>query len=171
MSAHYLHFLRTGETKALLGVVEHNAWDVIAMAALFGLYGEPLDRTTMEASEIAAAARTMKRAGAHDEAKSAADLAVTRALAMDRPNLEEPLKARAEIAKARKDRAQALADYTQLAESVDDPAVRLELAKLYEHFVKDVPKALELVMAGTAEEDVAHAKRALRLTRKLAKRR
>lgn len=171
VSAHYLHFLRTGETKALLGVVEHNAWDVIAMAALFGLYGEPLDRTTMEATEIAGAARTMKRAGAHEEARTAADLAVTRALAMDRPNLEEPLRARAEIAKARKDRAQALADYTHLAESVDDPSVRLELAKLYEHFVKDVPKALELVMAGTAEEGVAYGKRIGRLTRKLAKRR
>jgi len=33
----YLHFLRTGEARALLGVIEHNAWDVIAMAALVGL--------------------------------------------------------------------------------------------------------------------------------------
>ena len=36
----YLHFLRTGDEGALLGVVEHNAWDVFAMVALVGLYGE-----------------------------------------------------------------------------------------------------------------------------------
>src|SRR2546421_3095680 len=34
----YLHFLRTGDAHALLGVVEHNAWDVVAMVALVGLY-------------------------------------------------------------------------------------------------------------------------------------
>ncbi len=164
VSAHYLHFLRTGETKALLGVVEHNAWDVIAMAALVGLYGEPLDRTTLEPMEIAAAARTLKRAGAFEEASSAADLAVSRAAGGD---LEEPLRARAEIAKARGDRARALADYTHLAKSMDDPRVRLELAKLYEHFVKDVPRAFELAMAGTSEDHEAHAKRLGRLSRKL----
>ncbi|MGH7281587.1 MAG: ribonuclease H-like domain-containing protein [Polyangiaceae bacterium] len=168
VSAHYLHFLRTGETKALLGVVEHNAWDVIAMAALVGLYGEPLDRTTLEPMEIAAAARTLKRAGAFEEASTAADIAVSRALGGD---LEEPLRARAEIAKARGDRARALADYTHLADSVDDPRVRLELAKLYEHYAKDVPRAFELAMAGTGEDDEAHAKRVGRLSRKLAKRR
>ena len=176
VSAHYLHFLRTGETKALLGVVEHNAWDVIAMAALVGLYGEPLDRTTLEPMEIAAAARTMKRAGAIEEASSAADLAVSRALALDARevsalggDLEEPLRARAEIAKARGDRARALADYTHLSESVDDPRVRLELAKLYEHYVKDVPRAFELAMSGTGEREDAHAKRVGRLSRKLAR--
>ena len=166
VSAHYLHFLRTGETKAMLGVVEHNAWDVIAMAALVGLYGEPLDRTTMGPMEIAAAARTLKRAGAIEEATIAADLAVSRAVGTD---LEEPLRARAEIAKARGDRARALADYTHLAESVDDPRVRLELAKLYEHYVKDVPRAFELAMSGTGEREDAHAKRVGRLSRKLSR--
>src|SRR5205814_7460135 len=43
----YLHFLRTGEARALLGVIEHNAWDVLAMAALVGLYGEPLEGTQL----------------------------------------------------------------------------------------------------------------------------
>ena len=41
IGASYMHFLRTGEAGALLGVIEHNAWDVVAMAALVGLYGEP----------------------------------------------------------------------------------------------------------------------------------
>ncbi len=183
VSAHYLHFLRTGETKALLGVVEHNAWDVLAMAALLGLYGEPLETSELGVSEIAAAARTMKRGGHVEKATEAAELAVTRALAQSRPHdsgrtpaaagseLEEPLRARAEIAKARGDRARALADYTHLAESVDDPRVRLELSKLYEHFVKDMPRALELALSGTGEAEEAQSKRARRLTHKIARNR
>ncbi|MEO8875791.1 MAG: ribonuclease H-like domain-containing protein [Polyangiaceae bacterium] len=171
VSAHYLHFLRTGETKALLGVVEHNAWDVLAMAALLGLYGEPLESSELGVSEIAAVARTMKRAGAVDRALETAELAMERALALPRPDLEEPLRARAEIAKARGDRARALADYTHLAESVDDPRARLELAKLYEHFVKDIPRALELALSGTGEKEAEQSKRAGRLTRKIAQNR
>lgn len=169
VSAHYLHFLRTGETKALLGVVEHNAWDVLAMAALLGLYGEPLETSELGVSEIAAAARVMKRGGHVEKATVVAELAVNRALAQSRPDLEEPLRARAEIAKARGDRARALADYTHLAESVDDPRVRLELAKLYEHFVKDMPRALELALSGTGEDEVAQTKRARRLAHKIAR--
>ncbi len=38
--ATYMHFLRSGDDAALLGVVEHNAADVLAMVALVGLYGE-----------------------------------------------------------------------------------------------------------------------------------
>ncbi|MEO7113074.1 MAG: ribonuclease H-like domain-containing protein [Polyangiaceae bacterium] len=169
VSAHYLHFLRTGETKALLGVVEHNAWDVIAMAALLGLYGEPLETSELGVSEIAAAARTMKRAGHMEKATATAELAVNRALAQPKPDLEEPYRARAEIAKARGDRARALADYTHLAQSVDDPRVRLELAKLYEHFVKDMPRALELALSGTGEAEEAQTKRAHRLMHKIAR--
>src|SRR5262249_2946882 len=43
VASYYLHFLRTGDTRGLLGVVEHNRWDVVSMAALVSLYGEPLD--------------------------------------------------------------------------------------------------------------------------------
>ena len=60
VSACYLHFLRTGEAGALLGVIEHNAWDVVAMAALVGLYGEPLDGTQLEAGDLVGVARTLK---------------------------------------------------------------------------------------------------------------
>ncbi len=42
VSACYLHFLRTGDARGLLAVVEHNAWDVVAMAALVGVYGAPV---------------------------------------------------------------------------------------------------------------------------------
>lgn len=163
VSACYLHFLRTGDARALLGVVDHNAWDVVSMAALVGLYGEPLDGTRLEPQDLVGVARTLKRAGAAERAFEVADEAARRGAGPD------AVRARGEIAKARGDKARALADFEALAASVDDPTVRLELAKLYEHHAKDAARALEVVAAGTGETDAQREKRASRLRRKAAK--
>jgi uncharacterized protein YprB with RNaseH-like and TPR domain len=160
VSACYLHFLHTGEAGALLGVIEHNAWDVAAMAALVGLYGEPLS-SGLAPGDLAGVAATLRRAGALDEALAAADAAVERGGAAP-----EALRARADVAKARGDRARALADFEQLAVAVDDPAVRLELAKLYEHWVKSPAQALAWTALGTGESADCAKRRAERLARK-----
>jgi hypothetical protein len=157
--ATYMHFLRTADDEALLGVVEHNAADVLSMVALVGLYGEPMGSLTAE--DLAGAARVLRRAGALDQAASMADEAVSRGGGV------EAKKARGEIARARGDKARALADYEDLYAEVDDPAVRLALSKLYEHHVKTYGAALELVLAGTGEAEEATAKRRSRLERKL----
>jgi uncharacterized protein YprB with RNaseH-like and TPR domain len=159
VSAYYLHFLRTGEAGALLGVIEHNAWDVVAMAALVGLYGEPL-HAALAAGDLVGVARTLHRAGALDRAQAAAQAAVEQDAA------PESLRARADIAKARGDRARALADFEALGAAVDDASVRLELAKLYEHWVKEPRRALEWVARGTGESPARAQKRAERLARK-----
>ena len=159
VSACYLHFLRTGDGGALLGVIEHNAWDVVAMAAMVGLYGEPLHRE-LAVEDVVGVARTLRKAGALDRARAAAEAAV------ERDATPASLRARADIAKARGDRASALADFESLATAVDDPSVRLELAKLYEHWVKEPERALEWVDRGTGEEPEQARKRAERLTRK-----
>jgi uncharacterized protein YprB with RNaseH-like and TPR domain len=163
VSQHYLHFLRTGEARGLLGVVEHNAWDVVSMAALVGLYGEPLDGSSLDPRDLVGVARTLKRAGEKDLAESVATEAIARGAG------HEGTRARAEIAKARGDKARALADFEALASCVDDPAVRLELAKLYEHHKKDAARALAICDAGTTEVDAAGARRRARLEKKLAK--
>jgi uncharacterized protein YprB with RNaseH-like and TPR domain len=155
----YLHFLRTGEAGALLGVVEHNAWDVVAMTALVALYGEPLHEELV-AEDLVGIARTLHRAGALDRAFLAVQAAMKQGAA------PESLRARADIAKARGDRAGALADFEALASSVDDPSVRLELAKLYEHWLKQPVLALEWVARGTGETTERARKRADRLARK-----
>ena len=77
VSACYLHFLRTGDARGLLSVVEHNAWDVVAMAALVGLYGAPLHEG-LAAEDLVGVARTMRRAGSLDRARAVADVAVER---------------------------------------------------------------------------------------------
>jgi tetratricopeptide (TPR) repeat protein len=169
VSACYLHFLRTGDTRAMLGVIDHNAWDVVAMAALVGLYGEPFGDDAPEraitpllaAEDLAGIARTLKRAGAMDEAMRAADLAVARDAA------PEALRARAEIAKARGDRQRALVDLESVVDTIDDPRVRLELAKLYEHFVKEPSRALAMIERGVKERDPERRK--VRLEKKLQK--
>jgi uncharacterized protein len=165
--ATYMHFLRTGDDEALLGVVEHNAADVLAMVALVGLYGEKLEAThahsELDGSDLAGVARTLRQAGALD---MAADLAE---VAMARGGGNEARRARGDIAKARGDKARALADYEVLAAEVDDPRVRLELCKLYEHHVRSFALALALVERGTGEGAEGMEKRKSRLTRKLGR--
>ncbi|AKV01870.1 hypothetical protein AKJ09_08533 [Labilithrix luteola] len=163
VSACYLHFLRSGDPRALIGVVEHNAWDVVSMAAILGLYGEPLEGTQLAPADLVGVARTLKRAGSMDQAMDAVEAAHARGAG------SEAVRARAEIAKARGDKARALADYETLAAEVDDPAVRLELAKLYEHHAKDAARALEVVLGGTGEGEAREERRASRLREKVAK--
>jgi uncharacterized protein YprB with RNaseH-like and TPR domain len=153
----YAHFLRTGDEEALRQVVEHNAWDVVSMAALVGLYGEPFD--LMHGDDLVGFAQTMKRAGALAVAERAAD----RALEL---GATRALKVRGAVHKARGDRARALQDFESLAQDLDDAAVRLELSKLYEHFVKDPARALAMLDAGTSERPEASEKRRQRLQRK-----
>lgn len=157
----YVHFLRTGDESSLTSVVDHNTWDVVSMAALVGLYGEPLG--VLHREDLVSLARTFARARALDAAELAAEAAVESGTGA------EALRVRGEIAKARGDRVRALADFEALADAVDDPRARLELAKLYEHFVKEPARALEMMDQGTAETPGAADRRRARLERKLAR--
>lgn len=157
--ARYAHFLRTGDESALSSVVEHNAWDVASMAALVGLYGEPFDM--LHPGDLVGVARTLERARAFEVAERAAQTALERGAG------PEGLRVRGSIARARGDKAQALRDFEAFSEEIDDEAVRLDLAKLYEHFVKEPLRALELVERGTGETPEATQKRRSRLERKL----
>ncbi len=172
----YLHYLRTGAEGGLGAVVSHNDSDVLSLVALLGLYGEPLagpqqcvtapppnsarPAAHRGAAELAAMARVMKRAGDLDAALDVADLAVHRGVGV------EGRRTRGEIAKARGDKQQALADFEAYAQQVDDPYIRLELAKLYEHFLHAPERALQVVELGTAENGPQDAHRRARLQRK-----
>jgi uncharacterized protein YprB with RNaseH-like and TPR domain len=154
----YSHFLRTGDESALTAVVDHNEWDIVAMAALVGLYGEPL--AGLSPVDWAGVARAVRRAGSLELAGEIADRAVMGG------GGAEAVRARGEIAKARGDKALALRDFASLVETVDDPSLRLELAKLYEHHAKAPLAALELVSRGTGESPEASERRRSRLERK-----
>ena len=163
VSAFYLHFLRSGDARALLGVIEHNAWDVVAMVALVALYGEPLEASALAPEDLVGVARTLARAGETDQAFEVA----SRAVLSGYRARKHALRARADISKARGDRARAMADFELLAATVDDPTVRLELAKLYEHHVKSPDQALAMLQQGTGELPEHASKRHRRLTTKI----
>lgn len=154
----YTHFLRTGDESVLRCVVDHNAWDVVSMAALVGLYGEPLG--TLHHEDLVGLARTYRRARAFDAAEVAADAAVSRGAGA------EGHRVRGQIAKSRGDRRRALESFEAVVEAVDDAAARLELVKLYEHFVKEPRRALSLLELGTGELPEAAERRRSRLEKK-----
>ncbi len=154
----YSHFLRTFDDEVLRPVIDHNAVDVLSMVALVGLYGEPLKR--LSEGDYVSLGRTFKRARALDQAQDIADLAVRRV------GGSEALRLRAELAKARGDRDMALEDFKVLCETIDDPRIRLELAKLYEHHVGHPEQALKYVALGTGENEAAALRRRNRLEAK-----
>jgi uncharacterized protein YprB with RNaseH-like and TPR domain len=162
VSACYRHFLRTGEAGALLAVVDHNAWDVVAMVALVGLYGDPLHEA-LPGNDVVGIARTLRRAGALDRAAAAAELAVQRAASA------EALRARADIAKARREWSRAARDLESLAGATASASVFLELAKLYEHRLREPARALAWARRGTGEDPERLAARVSRLLRKASK--
>lgn len=161
IAARYAHYLRTRDHEAIAAVIEHNDWDVVAMAALVGLYGEPLEGLSPE--DLAMVAQTLKRAGSLDLAGDVAEAAVLSG------GGGEALRARGEIAKARGDKARALLDFAEALEELDDPTLRLELAKLYEHHAHDPLSALEMVLQGTGEGPEATERRRVRLEAKQAR--
>jgi len=161
VAARYAHFLRTGDESSLTAVVDHNAWDVVSMAALVGLYGEPLG--VLHPEDLVELARALKRAGAAERALAAADRAISSGARAG------GLRMRALLAKARGDRLKALEDFEALSAELDDPHTRLELAKLYEHHARRPLEALEMVRRGTSETAERSRLRELRLERKLAR--
>ena len=159
VAARYGHFLRSGNEETLSAVVDHNAFDVTSMAALVALYGEPL--VAFHEQDLLPLARTYRRARAWEAAELAADAAADRGVGA------EALRLQAFISKARGDRAKALSRFEQLASQVDDAETRLELAKLYEHYVKQPAQALPIVGRGTGEDEAALSRRRSRLERKV----
>ncbi|HEY4106522.1 MAG TPA: ribonuclease H-like domain-containing protein [Polyangiaceae bacterium] len=157
----YAHFLRSGDDSALEQVIEHNAWDVVSMAALVGLYGEPFE--LLHERDLLGLARTFKRVRAFEQAERAANAALERGAGV------EAHRAHAEIAKARGDRATALLHFEAFAAEIHDPTVFLELAKLYEHHVRAPAAALGWLAQGTGESHDLVERRRARLERKAAR--
>jgi hypothetical protein len=129
------------------------------MIALTALYGRPFGRLAPE--DLIGVAQSMQRAGDLSLALEAVELALAGGAG------PEALRVRAGIAKQRGDRVRALADYEACARRVDDPRVRLELAKLYEHHARAPARALAQVARGTGESSDREQHRRRRLERKV----
>ncbi len=174
IAAIYGHYLRTNDESCLAPVVEHNSLDVVSMFALVGLYGEPLEHWSdggpaLAPTDFSAAARVARRGNDLDRARVFAETSVARGAGA------VGHQARAEVAKARGDKAAALLEYEaalELARASGDAAlplcdsIRHELAKLYEHHARAYERAIAVVAEGTAEEPTKQSARLARLVRK-----
>ncbi|HTV25194.1 MAG TPA: ribonuclease H-like domain-containing protein [Polyangiaceae bacterium] len=159
VAAIYSHFLRSADATGVSAVVAHNFTDVVSMVALVGLYGQRTPELVAE--DLAGLARTLKRAGATHHAERVADIACERGGGV------EAYRVRAELAKSRGDCSSAVRDFERLCREADDPSGRLELAKLYEHKLRQPARALHWLELGTAEDPQARTRRRERLERKL----
>jgi|LNFM01.1.fsa_nt_gb uncharacterized protein YprB with RNaseH-like and TPR domain len=168
--ARYSEFLRRGDAQGLLPVIEHNLWDVIAMAALVGELvarasgGDGLGR--FEPSDMAGLAKTALRAGDHSLAIAMAG----DALAQGRSQGERAVVSRAGAVAARAHRKRgehALSREALLAvieSAPEDADAHLELSKIYEHRYRDAFRALEHARRAIgAEKDESLARRLARL--------
>ncbi|MEI8258207.1 MAG: ribonuclease H-like domain-containing protein [Deltaproteobacteria bacterium] len=168
--ARYATFLRTGDASGLFAVVEHNLWDVIAMAALVGELGARIvggDASgRFEPSDMTGLARTAFRAGARTLAMALAEDAAV----LGRKKGEHGVAARASMLAAKLHRRSGdhLGTHRRLLDALtstpDDAGLHLALAKLYEHGLRDPTRALEHARRAREEEDPdAHARRLARL--------
>ena len=158
----YGRYVFDGDVAAIADVLEHNAQDVLSLVALAGVYARPL--RYLSSSQLAAAARVMSKVGAARQATALADRAVH--LARGDEQLCIAFTARAQVAKALGDKRGAMADLETALSHGGCPDTRLELAKLYEHFLAEPARALAVISAGTSEDADAHAHRCDRLRRK-----
>ena len=157
----YQHYLHSGDCAPIEDVMRHNAHDVMSLVALVGMYGEPLGR--LDGEDLASAARVFQRAGDLTCAAIAAERALVKG------GGATALRARGFIAKAAGDKRRALADFEAIVAQSCDLEVRLELAKLYEHFCREPHRALATIAEGTTENACAHERRMRRLERKCAR--
>jgi hypothetical protein len=178
VAAAYLHWLRSGDDETMKAVVEHNRLDVATMAALVGIYGAPWSpaggasrgEARLSGDDFAGIARTLKRAGRIEDAYALTEHA------LHEGESAAVRRARAELAKAMHLRDVALLDFETLLANLDaaarngdaGDALRLELAKLYEHHRRDASQALAMASGGTGEGPEAEQKRRERLLRKAA---
>jgi DNA polymerase III epsilon subunit-like protein len=157
----YLQYLRSSEAALLGQVIEHNRWDVLSMAALLNLYGQPLPR--LPAADLVSLARTLLRARSLDRAAVLLGHALHAGAGLD------ALCVRAELSRARGDHGGRAEDLEQAHDGLGDPKIRLELCKLYEHKLRRHERALQLLQLGLPEPEERSQRREQRLLKKLRK--
>ncbi|QRK08749.1 ribonuclease H-like domain-containing protein [Archangium violaceum] len=169
----YFRFLRGADGSALTPVLEHNANDLLLLAALLGVLvrrfrasgAEGKDaRDLLGFASVALRARDYERAHAFARAAAAGDGG---AVGVEALALASRLSRRVgddQTAAANLQRALASARADQAA------PLHLSLAKLYEHDLKDLPRALHHArLASPAESGEALRRRIERLERKLSR--
>ena len=167
----YFDYLEEGDAAPLYGVVEHNANDLIALAALLGRLGQHFDdvRGGDDPRDHLAYAKVAERAGDPRRARSFANAVLNgnaKACGVEAGLLTARLARRGgRLDEEERALQQAL---TLAQDQWQEASVHLALAKLYEHRRKDLKKALEHARHTYPVEDPnARQRRRDRLNRRL----
>lgn len=170
----FWNFVRGADASELLPVLEHNALDLVALAAILVALAERWDAAlpSHAPEDRLAVARTALRYGdkgrAYDWARSASDAGGSDALTC------EALKLAATVQRRNSDAASAvdlLERALRVATADQRAKLHLELSKLLEHRMRDLSGALtSAILARGAEGEESHQKRIARIEMKRSKR-
>jgi len=157
----YFEYLRTQEIQRLVPVFHHNATDILTLACLTAIvplaFNDPANAPLRHGAELAALGRWLREAGEIEQAAALFRRAIdaNREASLRDDLLFRTLWDLAALERKRGQHQAALEIWTDLAGSKNPFQVRAheELAKHYEHEVKDYARALELTRAALALED------------------
>lgn len=167
----YFRYLRSGNGALIGPVLDHNAQDMVLLAALLGvLVRQFRSASAADPRDQLGYARVALRAGDEDRALAFAHAASS---AEDRLLCAEALAMAADVARRRGEVQGAIAALQRAVEVASGKllaSVHLELAKLYEHRAGDLARALDHARHTLAAEGAdAHRRRLERLERRLAR--
>ena len=139
----YFDYLRSGDARPLKNVFYHNAVDVVSMAALFnhmaGLLADPLGGQIDDGIDVVALAKLFESMGDLEEATRLYVSGLEHDL--PEPNLIQAIQRLALIHKRQENFPAAVALWEQAARHQYLEAY-VELAKFYEHHLRDLEQAL-----------------------------
>jgi uncharacterized protein len=167
----YFRFLRGGSSSALTPVLEHNANDLLLLAALLGELVRRFRTSRAEEEDprdLLGFAGVAMRAGDYGRARDFAHAAARGGgtVSVEALTLASRLSRRAGDPQAA---AELLQQALESARGTQAAPLHLALAKLYEHSLKDPTRALHHArLTTTAESPEEQRHRILRLERKLA---
>jgi uncharacterized protein YprB with RNaseH-like and TPR domain len=166
----YFRFLRQGRMEEEIApILEHNLWDLVALAGLLAYLSQGLDGKLAHPWDAAMLGAIALRAGDELRARDLASHAT--ACAQTAPDAAgtgwEVIAALERRAGKLESAAHSLEQAVSHWGASRRPRVHLELAKLFEHRLRDLPKARAHAAHGAPAETVqAHVKRVERLERK-----
>lgn len=162
----YLAWLRGGDSAPVRAVLEHNVQDVLTMVGLVALYGRPPSESALRGKELVAAARTATKAKAPEQARAV--LAAAEERGLEASFAREFHLAKAALCKQEAAWTSAATSLEEARAWLDEETVRLDLAKIYEHRLRDARAALEVAEQGTGEAPEGLERRKTRLSKKAA---
>lgn len=152
----YFDYLRTGDANPLAGVFYHNAMDVVAMAALLGHVSELLDNpyngSVEHGLDFIALGKLFEDLNRWDEAARLYERGLE--LKMEELDFELAVKRLSILQKKRGDMNQAV-KWWQDAAKKHHVYAHIELAKYYEHKMRDVKTSLQ--WANSAKREIEKA--------------